>query len=81
MMAWAFSWSCQKSGALIFSSSAANCVRMEESSKIAPHQLDAFLELGVALLKVFDMLGHIQILHINGEIQKSKLRSRRRGSC
>jgi hypothetical protein len=32
---------------------------MEESSKIAPHQLDAFLELGVALLKVFDMLGHI----------------------
>jgi hypothetical protein len=31
---------------------------MEESSKIAPHELDAFLQLGVALLQVFDVRGH-----------------------
>jgi hypothetical protein len=59
MVAWAFSWSCQKSGALIFCSSAANCGSIAEASKIAPHELDAFLELGVALLQVFDVLGHV----------------------
>jgi len=59
MTAWAFSWSCQKSGALIFCSRAANCGAIAEASKIAPHQLDAFLELGVALLKVFDVRGHM----------------------
>jgi hypothetical protein len=58
MVAWAFSGSCQKSDALIFCSSAANCGSIAEASKIAPHQLDAFLELGVALLQVFDVRGH-----------------------
>ena len=50
---------------------------MEESSKIAPHQLDAFLELGVALLQVFDVLGrrHGLILHTKSENGKSKLAS------
>jgi hypothetical protein len=72
MVAWAFSGSCQKSGALIFSSSAANCGSIAEASKIAPHQLDAFLELGVALLQVFDVLGHVGILHSVAGIRKSK---------
>ena len=54
----AFAWSCQKFGSLIFSSSAASCWRAEEASKIAPHKLDAFLELGVALLQVFDVFSH-----------------------
>jgi hypothetical protein len=31
---------------------------LEETSKIAPHQLDARSELGEALLQVFDMFGH-----------------------
>jgi hypothetical protein len=59
MVDWAFSWSCQKSGALIFCSRAANCGSIAEASKIAPHELDAFLKLGVALLQVFDVLGHV----------------------
>jgi hypothetical protein len=28
------------------------------ASKIASHELDAFLEVGEALLKVFDVFGH-----------------------
>jgi hypothetical protein len=59
MVDWAFSWSCQKSGALIFCSRAANWGSIAEASKIAPHELDAFLKLGVALLQVFDVLGHV----------------------
>jgi hypothetical protein len=59
MVAWAFSGSCQKSGALIFFSSSANCGSIADASKIAPHQLDAFLELGVTFLQVFDVRGHI----------------------
>jgi len=53
---------------LIFCSRAANCGSIAEASKIAPHELDAFLELGVALLKVFDVLGHAPILHRKSEI-------------
>ena len=53
---WALAWSCQKSGAFIFSSSAVSCVRAEGSSKIAPHEFDALLELGVARLQVFDVV-------------------------
>jgi hypothetical protein len=45
--------------ALIFTSSAASWLRAEGTSKIAPHELDALLELGVALLQVFDVFGHI----------------------
>ena len=54
----ALAWSCQKFGAFIFSSRAASCLRAEDSSKIAPHKLDALGELGVALLEIFDMLRH-----------------------
>jgi molybdenum cofactor biosynthesis enzyme len=59
MVDWAFSGSCQKSGALIFRSSAANCGSIAEASKITPHEFDALLEFGVALLQIFDMRGHI----------------------
>jgi hypothetical protein len=41
---------------------AASCLRAESASKIAPHKLDAFLELGVALLQVFDVFSHVGIL-------------------
>jgi hypothetical protein len=60
---------------LIFCSSAASCGSREEASKITPHELDALLELGVALLKVLDVLRHIEILHTKSEILKSKLDS------
>jgi len=53
---------------LIFCSSAANWGSIAEASKIAPDELDAFLELGVALLKIFDVLGHNSILHSRSEI-------------
>src|SRR5690348_13104547 len=53
---WALAWSCQKSGAFIFCSSAVSPVRAEGSSKIAPHELDALLELGVARLQVFNVV-------------------------
>jgi hypothetical protein len=69
----AFSWSCQKSGALIFTSSSAICLRADSASKIAPHEPDAFLELGVALFEIFDVLGHVQILHRKAKNRKSKL--------
>ena len=71
--AWAFSWSFQKSGALIFSSSSAICLRADSASKIAPHEPNAFLKLGVALLEVFDVFSHVQILHRKLENGKSKL--------
>src|ERR1700735_652538 len=54
----AFSWSCQKFGPLTFSSRAASCFRAESASKKAPHEFNTFLELGVALLQVFDVFGH-----------------------
>jgi hypothetical protein len=57
--AWAFSWSDQKSGAFIFSSSAIIFARADSASKKAPHEPHAFLEIGVALLQVFDVFSHI----------------------
>jgi len=56
MAACALDWSCQKSGAFIFSSREARWDWALGTSKIAPHQLDAFRELGVALLQIFDVL-------------------------
>jgi len=55
-------------GSLIFSSSAASCFSADDASKIAPHELDALSELGVALLKVFDVFQHNLILHRKSEI-------------
>jgi hypothetical protein len=46
-------------GSPIFSSSAATWLRAEEASKIAPDELEALLELGVALPKIFDVFSHI----------------------
>src|ERR1700683_2379891 len=54
----AFSWSCQKFGSLTLSSNVASCLRAEPASKKAPHQLNTFLKLGVALLQVFDVFSH-----------------------
>src|ERR1700722_12152525 len=54
----AFSWSCQKFGSLTFSSNAASLLRAESASKKAPHELNTFLKLGVALLQVFDVFSH-----------------------
>jgi molybdenum cofactor biosynthesis enzyme len=34
-------------------------LRAEAASKITPHKLEALLELGVALLDVFDMFSHL----------------------
>jgi dihydrofolate reductase len=59
---------------LILPSSAASCGSIAEASKIAPHELDPFLELGVALLQVFNVRGHTQILHRNAS--KGKIESR-----
>jgi hypothetical protein len=34
-------------------------LRAEAASKKAPHELDAFIQLGEALLQVFDVFGHL----------------------
>src|ERR1700685_3448565 len=68
----AFSWFCQKSGSLTFSSRTASCFRAEPASKKAPHERNAFLKLGVALLQVFDVFSHFVftfVLLTWGEIQ------------
>src|SRR5277367_4942710 len=57
-VACAFSWSCQKLGSLVFASNSANCLRADSASKKAPHKLDTFIQLGEALLQVFDVFGH-----------------------
>src|SRR5580704_11724646 len=57
-VACAFSWSCQKLGSLVFASKSASCLRADSASKKAPHKLDAFVQLGEALLQVFDVFGH-----------------------
>src|SRR5580704_5828272 len=57
-VACAFSWSCQKLGSLVFASNSASCSRADSASKKAPHKLDAFVQLGEALLQVFDVFGH-----------------------
>jgi hypothetical protein len=49
-------------------------LRAEEASKIAPHELDALLELVVAMMQVFDVFGHAWILQTKGEIAKSGTR-------
>jgi len=43
------------------------------ASKIAPHELHAFRELGVALLQVVDVFSHCLIVHTKFENRKSKL--------
>src|SRR5271155_4354552 len=58
-VACAFSWSCQKLGSLVFASNSASCLRADSASKKAPHKLDAFIQLGEALLEVFDVFGHL----------------------
>jgi hypothetical protein len=58
MTACALAWSCQKSGAFSFSWRAASCLVAEPSSKIAPHELEALLELGVASLEILDVFSH-----------------------
>jgi len=55
---WAFSWSCQNSGALIFSSSSAICLRADCESKITPHESHAFLKLVEAFLQILDVFRH-----------------------
>jgi len=50
-------------GSLVFVSSSASCLRAGAASKIASHKLDAFFELGEALLQVFDMFSHIGSLY------------------
>src|SRR5580700_10959496 len=69
---WAFSWSCQKFGSLTFSSRAASCFLAESASKKAPHELNTFLELGVALLQVFDVFSHSFSPFYFGDKNKSK---------
>jgi hypothetical protein len=34
-------------------------LRADSASKKAPHNLDAFIQLGEALLQVFDVFGHL----------------------
>jgi hypothetical protein len=56
-------------------------VRAEGSSKIAPHELDALLELGVALQQIFDVVRrrHGHILQTKLEIrQMPKLAAERK---
>jgi hypothetical protein len=62
-VACAFSWSCQKLGSLVFASNSANCLRADAASKKAPHELDAFIQLGEALLQVFDVFGHCNLFY------------------
>jgi hypothetical protein len=46
-------------GSLVFASNSASCLRADSASKKAPHKLDAFIQLGEALLQVFDVFGHV----------------------
>src|SRR5580704_8086721 len=58
-VACALSWSCQKLGSLVLASNSASCLRADSASKKAPHKLHAFIQLGEALLQVFDVFGHL----------------------
>src|SRR5580693_8181293 len=60
-VACAFSGSCQKLGSLVLASNSASCLRADSASKKAPHKLDAFVQLGEALLQVFDVFGHFGV--------------------
>jgi hypothetical protein len=42
-------------------SNSASCLRADSASKKAPHKLDAFIQLGEALLQVFDVFGHFGV--------------------
>src|SRR5271169_5111605 len=61
-VACAFSWSCQKLGSLVSASNSASCLRADSASKKAPHKLDAFIQLGEALLEVLDVFCHFVLL-------------------
>ncbi len=63
-VACAFSWSCQKMGSLVIASNSASCLRADAASKKAPHELDTFIQLGEALLQVFDVFGHLGGSHV-----------------
>src|SRR5271169_6374423 len=63
-VAWAFSWSCQKLGSLVLASNSASCLRADAASKKASHELDAFIQLGEALLEVFDVFGHLVVIMV-----------------
>ncbi len=62
-VACAFSWSCQKFGSLVLASNSASCLRADSASKKAPHELDTFIQLGEALLQVFDVFGHENLFY------------------
>src|SRR5271154_909421 len=64
-VACAFSWSCQKLGSLVLASNSASCLRADAASKKAPHELDAFIQLGEALLEVFDVFGHCVLIMVS----------------
>src|SRR6266851_8578345 len=51
---WACSGSCQKFGCEVFCSRAARRLRFSEASKIAPHKIEAFLQLFVAMFEIFE---------------------------
>lgn len=54
----AFDWSSQNFGSLVLASSSTSCLRAFPASKKAPHELDTFLQLGEAVLEVFDVFSH-----------------------
>jgi hypothetical protein len=59
-------------GSLVFASSAASCWRAGSTSKKTPHDVDAFLQFGEAMLQVFDVFSHIRIVTAKIEIRKPK---------
>jgi hypothetical protein len=44
---------------------AAICLAAAGASKIAPHELHAFREFGVALLQVVDVFSHVLFCHLD----------------
>ena len=50
-------------------------MRAESASKKAPHEFNTFLKLGVALLQVFDVFGHEEILTAKRGMEHSKLKA------
>jgi hypothetical protein len=59
-------------GSLVFASSAASCWRAGTTSKKTPHDVDAFLQFGEAMLQILDMLSHTRIVTAKIKIRKSK---------
>src|ERR1700722_12227573 len=72
-VACALAWSCQKLGSLVFASSAASCRRAGSTSKKTPHDVDAFLQFGEAVLQILDVLSHPRIVTAKIKIRKSKV--------